>query len=228
MKTTILTVMQNPMLQASLNHLLMREGFDVVAAKDPDTVTTQVHRQFARLVVTSLRESQALELCRKIRKCCEIPILVHLPEPSERSEWMCFQAGASDVVSEATSKRVLVARVNELVQRSGGESLLLARTITSGPLVVDLDARTLHVTDVPVELTRTEFDLLAQLMSQPRRVHVRSDLVHAVWGGPYPEHVLETHLSRLRKKIRAVGGPAVGTAVRGIGYRLGIDDRQLA
>lgn len=228
MKTTILTVMENPMLQANLNHLLIREGFDVVASRDPDTVTAQVHRQFARLVVTSLRESQALELCRKIRQCCAIPILVHLADHSERSEWMCFQAGASDVVSHSTSKRVLLARVHELVQRSTGEPVTMERTLATGPLVVDLDARTLHVTDIPVELTRIEFDLLTQLMSQPRRVHVRGDLVHAVWGGPYPEHVLETHLSRLRKKIRAVGGPDVGTAVRGIGYRLGLDAQQLA
>lgn len=211
------------MHRANVRFALAREGFDVIEALSPNSVRQQIRQHFVQMAVIGLAEPATLELCRNIRHCSDLPILVQLPEPSEQAEWMCFQAGADDVISEHTSRRLLVARVNALLLRQHTDAPRSERTLRIGPLLIDLDARTLHIDDHPVDLTRTEFDLLAQLMAQPRRVHVRSDLVMAVWGEHYPEHVLETHLSRLRKKVRLAGGPPIGTAVRGIGYRLGID-----
>lgn len=223
MKTTVLTVIQQPLQRANVRFALAREGLDVVEALDPRSVHTQLRRSFADLVMIALPGPGALELCRNIRACSDLPILMQLAAPDDHTEWMCFQAGADDVITEHTSRRVIVARINALLLRRAGHVTCPARTLRTGSLLIDLDARTLHIDDDPVDLTRTEFDLLAQLMAQPRRVHVRGDLVQAVWGEHYPEHILETHLSRLRKKIRLAGGPHVGTAVRGIGYRLGIE-----
>lgn len=223
MKPTILTIMQDRVIRANLTYALASHGFDVVESQDVHGVADNIRRQFANLVVTSLNETPALELCRRIRQHSEVPILVQLPEHSERSEWMCFQAGADDVVDTRISRRVLVARVQSLLNRHSTAPPAAARTLHAGPLLVDLDARTLHIDDRPVELTRTEFDLLAQLMAQPRRVHIRGDLVFAVWGAHCSDHLLETHLSRLRKKVRTAGGPEIGIAVRGIGYRLGLN-----
>lgn len=223
MKPTILTVMQDRMIRANLTYALASHGFDVVESQDLQGITDQIRRQFANLVVTALNESAALELCRRVRRQSDVPILVQLLQHNERSEWMCFQAGANDVVSADTSRRVLLSRINALLTRHAPAHAAPARTLRAGPLLVDLDARSLHIEDRPVELTRTEFDLLAQLIAQPRRVHVRGDLVFAVWGAHCSDHLLETHLSRLRKKVRTAGGPEIGTAVRGIGYRLGIE-----
>lgn len=223
MKPTILTVMQDRVNRANLTYALASNGFDVVESQDVHSVTDQIRRQFANLVVTAVNESPALELCRRIRQQSDVPIIVQLPHHSERSEWMCFQAGADDVVDARISRRVLLARVQSLLNRHSTAPPDRVRTLRAGQLLVDLDARTLHIDHRPVELTRTEFDLLAQLMAQPRRVHIRGDLVYAVWGAHCSDHLLETHLSRLRKKVRTAGGPEIGTAVRGIGYRLGID-----
>ena len=223
MKPTILTVIQDRVNRANLTYALASHGFDVVESQDLHSVTDQIRRQFAEIVVTSLNESPALELCRRIRQHSDIPIIVQLLQHSERSEWMCFQAGADDVVDAHISRRVLLARVQSLLNRHSTAPPNRVRTLRAGQLLVDLDARTLHIDDRPVELTRTEFDLLAQLMAQPRRVHIRGDLVYAVWGVHCSDHLLETHLSRLRKKVRTAGGPEIGIAVRGIGYRLGIN-----
>jgi len=100
-----------------------------------------------------------------------------------------------------------------------------ARTrFTAGPLAVDTDAREARLDGVPVDLTRTEFDLLVALIENPTRVVTRDALLQRVWGEWYGDwHVVEVHMSRLRNKVKKAGGPSVGTAVRGVGYKLGVD-----
>jgi len=87
---------------------------------------------------------------------------------------------------------------------------------------LDGPSRMVYVSGSPVHLTRTEFDLLAMLLAQPQRVFSRAELIGAVWGETWfgDDHFVETHASRLRRKISAAGGPRIATAVRGVGYRL--------
>jgi len=97
----------------------------------------------------------------------------------------------------------------------------VAGRIVDGDLVIDLAAREVRVAGSPVRLTRIEFDLLATLAHQPRRVFTHEQLLESVWDDPFDgSHVLTTHMSRLRCKMAAAGGGRVGYAVRGVGYRL--------
>lgn len=223
MQHTIVTAVADPVVRANLTYSLTHSGFNVVDVVDSSTAAERVRRNFASLVIASLPEPRVLELCREIRRDNDVPILVQLSEWREQYEWMCFQAGANDVVTAATSKRIVMARVELLIRQRETHDLSQPQLMQVGSLIMDLEARLLYVNGRTVTVTRIEFDLLAQLMAHPRRVHVRGDLVQSVWGEYQPEHVLETHLCRLRKKIRAAGGPAIGEAVRGIGYRLGLD-----
>lgn len=223
MHHTILTVIADSVVRANLTYTLTQSGFNIVTVDDPSTVVDRIRRHFASVVIASLPEPRLLELCREIRRDSDMPIMLQLPEWREQYEWMCFQAGANDVVTATTSKRIMLARVELLVRQHEASGHRQSQTMQVGSLIMDLEARLLYVNGRTVTLTRIEFDLLAQLMAQPRRVHVRGDLVQSVWGEYQPAHVLETHLCRLRKKIRAAGGPAVGEAVRGVGYRLGLD-----
>jgi DNA-binding response OmpR family regulator len=133
---------------------------------------------------------------------------------------LAFAAGADDVVPHGTSQRLLLARVRALLGRrrpAGGD---VVRTV--GMLSLDHRARAVEVGGRPLTLTRIEFDLLALLMEDPGRVVPRVEIVSRVWGDWYSDdHVVEVHLSRLRRKVADAGGPRVGTAVRGVGYRLG-------
>lgn len=80
--------------------------------------------------------------------------------------------------------------------------------------------REVHVNDVELRLTRTEFDLLALLIASPSTIIRREELLEGVWGyWPGDDHIIETHLSRLRSKIVKAGGPVIGEAIRGVGYR---------
>lgn len=221
MNHTVLTVIEDPLVRANVRYTLTRDGLRVVESSDHRCAAELVRAQNAHLVLVDLHEPLALELCRRLRREEDVPVLVQLPCHDEHSEWMCLQAGAGDVINRTTSKRVMLARAQALLQRQAEVDPL--QTIRVGPLLLDMEARTVEVHGIEVTVTKTEFDLLALLMAQPRRVHVRADLVHTVWGAHYPEHILETHLSRLRKKIRLAGGPVIGEAVRGVGYRLGVE-----
>jgi len=93
--------------------------------------------------------------------------------------------------------------------------------VTEGDLEIDVVAREVRVKGEPAHLTRIEFDLLVTLARNPRRVFTREQLMMGVWGEPFDgSHVLDTHLSRLRRKIDSVGGDRVAHAVRGVGFRL--------
>lgn len=93
--------------------------------------------------------------------------------------------------------------------------------IVEGDLEIDLLAREVTAAGQLVALTRIEFDLLVTLAQQPRRVFTREQLMISVWDDPFDgSHVLDTHLSRLRVKVRAAGADRVAHAVRGVGYRL--------
>ena len=90
---------------------------------------------------------------------------------------------------------------------------------------MDTEARTTVFEGTEVSLTRIEFDLLAALMESPRRVIPKHELIENVWGSWQCDgHAVESHLSRLRAKVKNAGGPSLGVAVRGVGYKLGLDD----
>jgi DNA-binding response OmpR family regulator len=93
--------------------------------------------------------------------------------------------------------------------------------IEEGDLGIDVVAREVRVAGRPVHMTRIEFDLLLALARNPHRVLTRPQLLAAAWDAPVDgDHVLDTHLSRLRRKIAKAGGQRVAHAVRGVGYRL--------
>jgi two-component system, OmpR family, response regulator len=88
-----------------------------------------------------------------------------------------------------------------------------------GGLRVDVSARRIHRDGEELLLTRTEFDLLTELMRNPAKVVTREDLLQAVWGTPWigDTHVVEVHVGNLRRKL---GGPRYIRTVRGVGYRM--------
>ena len=104
---------------------------------------------------------------------------------------------------------------------SAGSAPARSSTLAAGVVSVDADSRRAFVGDVEVHLTRTEFELLRLLLSSAQRVLPRPEIVRAIWGDwPGDDHLIEVHVSRLRRKIVNAGGPSVVEAVRGVGYRL--------
>lgn len=208
----------------TLRDQLESESLHVVHARceDPDDVL--LLQANPTLVVIRSQGSRELEVCRSIWSRLSVPIVMACEEPTELCQLQAFAAGASDVVSSSSSGELLAARVwarmKEIDQQGRGMQHHEVRMFHG--LVVDDMARHVTYAGIPVPLTRIEFDILSLLMEDPERVFRREEIIKAVWKSDWAgdAHMLESHISRLRKKIAVCDGPHIAVAVRGVGYRL--------
>jgi len=150
----------------------------------------------------------------------EVPIVVLSGGADELHRVRCLQRGADDVVGKPFSYPELRERVAAVLRRC---SQRRARAVLrAGSLTIDLAARTLDAAGRPVELSRLEFDLLRTLAAEPGRVFPRGELLRGVWGYSTEarSRTLDSHVARLRAKLRAAGVERQLVCVWGVGYRL--------
>jgi DNA-binding response OmpR family regulator len=167
------------------------------------------------------------DLCRRLRAGepgrtwnRNVPVIV-LTEPGADpvTRVRAFESGADDVVPRDVYLELL-ARVRALLRRTlPGQ----AEIVEAGPLVVDHRARQVRVGDRPVRLSGREFELAAKLASDPTRVFTKSELLRDVWGirtNGIRTRTVDSHASRLRRKLGAAGAGDVVVNDWGVGYRL--------
>lgn len=202
---------------------LRRAGYRVVAATTGQEAVDGVGRHQPDVVVldVGLQDISGVEVCRRIRRFSDVPIMFLTARDQESDVITGLASGADDYLTKPLSAPILSARTAALLRRRRGFPSPQDR-ISVGPLLLDLGSRALTVDGRAVDLTKTEFNLLAILMTAPNRVFTREQLLREVWGSDaWDDRVLEPPLSRLRRKILAAGGPQLIAAERGVGYRLG-------
>lgn len=151
-----------------------------------------------------------------------VPIIVLSGSADELHRARCLQRGADDVVAKPCFYPELRERVAAVLRRCCEER---ARAVLRvGAMSIDPAARTVHVAGRPVKLSRFEFDLLRTFAAQLGRVCTRGELLRDVWGYSTAarSRTLDTHIARLRAKLRAVGVECELVSVRGVGYRLDV------
>lgn len=203
---------------------LQSAGHRTVEASDGDQALDRVRAINPALVLLSVGNGSdgvnGFELCRRIRRTSDIPVVFLTSDASEIDELLGLAVGADEYLMKPISPRILTAHVDAVLRRGsathdGGE-ILRAQGIQ-----LDLQSRTVLVEETPVDLTRIQFDILTALAEHATRVLTRRQLVERVWGTWYgSDHHLDVHISRLRAKIMAAGGPRTPYAVRGVGFRL--------
>ncbi|KNX37788.1 response regulator transcription factor [Luteipulveratus halotolerans] len=165
-----------------------------------------------------------VEVCRQIRTFSDCLVLMVTARDGETDTLIGLSVGADDYMSKPFSVRELVARVGVLLRRPRASASVPAAGLRLGGLHVDPQAREVLLDGSPVHLTRTEFELLATLLAQPRRAFGRRALIDEIWGPDWvgDEHLVDTHVAHVRRKLDDdPARPRFIETVRGIGYRAG-------
>lgn len=223
MTTAVLLAEPEPETRQRLERHLSADGFRVIEAAWDAQALDRAEQDPPDVVLAA-----GSDLCRRLREGepgrrwnRDVPVIVLAgadADPIDRVR--AFERGADDVV-ECHLYAELVARIHALVRRTAVGPAEIAEV---GDLVVDRRARQVRVAGVVIRLSGLEFDLVARLASDPRRVFGKDELLRDVWGhhgGRFVTRTVDTHASRLRRKLRAVtGDDRFVVNVWGRGYRL--------
>ena len=221
--TSILVVDDERAMVGMVAALLGEDGYEVVTAYDGEAALRRHAEESPDLVILDrgLPKLSGDEVCRRIRAMSSTPILMLTGEKGSDERARLLDLGADDYLEKPFSKKELSARVRALLRRAVPAAR--SRPAASiGKLTVDARAHQATVAGEALDLTPTEFRLLAALATRPGEVVDRRALLRAGWPeerDPDPEW-LKAHLARLRSKLDGAGAPVLSN-VRGVGYRLG-------
>ncbi len=226
-----------------ISRLLDNAGFDVTVARTGTDALAVITEQRPDLVTLDLTlpDMDGVEVCRRIRQMSDCYVIVVSARTGELDRLIGLEVGADDYLVKPFSIRELQARVAALFRRPRSQDIpgvevaperpVAARVLQPladdalgcSDLSLNHDAREVLVAGAEIDLTRTEFDLLAHLVSNPGVVVPREDLLRAVWDTefiPDSTHVVDVHLANLRRKLRAAASDNQWIrTIRGVGFR---------
>jgi len=219
----VLVVDDEPMVRDVVVKYLENAGFETLEAQDGVAARELLEREMPAAIVLDLMmpRMDGLELCRWIRARSDVPVIMLTALGEEADRIVGLECGADDYVTKPFSPRELAVRVKAVVRRATAGAPQTER-IDVGDLRVDAAAREVVKDGRPLHLTATEFDLLWFLVSHPRRVFSRRQLMESVWGyrATFDTGTVTVHIRRLREKIEAdPSQPRHLETIWGVGYR---------
>ena len=225
-KRTILVVDDEPKLVKVVRDYLEHDGYRVVSAGDGREALARFREARPDLVVLDLMlpELDGLEVCRRLRRDSNVPIIMLTARAEEVDELVGLELGADDYVTKPFSPRALLARIRSVLRRASpaedGEAPL-----SVGPLRVDPSRHEASWEGAPLALTPTECRLLTAFARRPGRGFERLTLLEAIQGETYAGYArtVDAHVKNLRKKLAAASGDAAASSIAtvpGVGYRM--------
>ena len=220
---TILIIEDEPELVKVLRSYLEQAGFTVITSERGDSGLSIWEHRHPELVILDLGlpGMDGLDVARTIRRKDATPIIMLTARVEETDQLIGLEMGADDYIAKPFSPRIVVARVRALLRRSEvvPSTVQILRVVD---LVIDLEGHTVQRNEQTLELTPTEFGLLAALAAQPGRVFSRLQLLEASQGSAYEgyERTVDAHIKNLRAKIEPdPKNPQYIETVFGVGYR---------
>jgi two-component system OmpR family response regulator len=225
MQKTILIADDDPHIREILVFCLEKAGFRVIQARNGKETVEATAREMPSLLVLDIGmpEMDGLEVCRRIRRDTEVPIIFLSSRDEEIDRVVGLEIGGDDYVTKPFSPRELVARVQAVLKRSGHTASAEGNAaLAKGPLALDLDGYRASWQGRPVALTRIEFLLMETLLRQPGRVYSRDQLMDKVYRDVVvSDRTIDSHVRRIRQKFADAGAGNVVETLHGIGYKLG-------
>ena len=222
-KPRVLVVDDEDAVRRALGRALELEGYVVEQASDGQEALERIGRSVPDVVVLDvlMPNIDGLETCRRLRSLeLSVPVLMLTARDAVSDRVEGLDAGADDYLVKPFALAELLARVRALLRRS--ENGAGTDVLTIGDLTVNLGTREVERAGRPIELTRTEFNLLELFMRNPRQVLTRSQIFERVWGYDFgaSSNSLDVYIGYLRRKTESDGEERVIQTVRGVGYAL--------
>ena len=210
-------------LVAGLAAYFQQAGFETLAAYDGRAALELFRRERPDLVILDVMmpELDGLEVCRRIRRESAVPIIMLTARIDEVDTLIGLELGADEYVPKPFRAREVVARARALLRRVAGD-LAPVGLLRGAGVTLDAARRSVEAQGRPVELTPTEFALLAALMRNPGRPLSRSQLLDAAQGDTFEgyERTVDAHIKNLRRKVEVdPAAPKVILTVFGVGYK---------
>jgi DNA-binding response OmpR family regulator len=215
-------------LRKLVSDFLLNSSYGVLTATDGkqayDIFMEERHKIDLIILDVMMPQMDGWEVLKEIKKVSSVPVIMLTAKSEETDQLQGFKLGANDYVTKPFSPSVLVARVENLLKRSGkigGERLGL------GNLSIDLIEHVVYIDNCLIELTPKEFDLLVYFIQNEGIALSRDNVLNAVWNHDYfgDLRTVDTHVKQLRAKLGIHGGYI--QTVRGIGYRMRCKDEDI-
>jgi two-component system response regulator RegX3 len=222
----ILFVEDEQAISAPFSRALEREGFEPVVARtaaDALEIAERIEPDLVLLDLT-LPDGDGRDVCRALRRDSDVPIVMLTARGSELDRVVGLEMGADDYVVKPFSGAEVISRIRAVLRRSRSDGNRFEQAFTVGDVDLDVAARQARLKGEELNLTRKEFDLLAELARNAGRVVTREDLMSRVWDVNWfgSTKTLDVHMGALRRKLGDdPAEPGHIETVRGVGFRFG-------
>ncbi len=226
MAAKILVVDDDPHIRDVIGYALEQAGMTVATAADgykgiahfvidpPDLIVLDV----------GMPEMDGLEMCRRVRKSSEIPILFLSARDEEIDRIVGLEIGGDDYVTKPFSPRELVARIRAILKRTDRiNSAITTEPLAHGALRLDSRRHAAEFAGADARLTALEFAILRSLMASPHQVFSRDQIMTMAYDGNIhvSDRTIDSHIRNIRAKLAALGCTSAIETVHGVGFRLG-------
>jgi two-component system alkaline phosphatase synthesis response regulator PhoP len=223
MPKTILVVDDKSNVRTLVRDYLAEQGFHVLVADNGQNALYEARRAKPDLVLLDIMmpEMDGFEFIRTFRKESETPVILLTAKLEESDKVIGLELGADDYLTKPFGMRELVARIHTVLRRAGRVPQP-SPVLRAADVVLDRQSHSVSVGDRSVQLTPSEFDLLAVLMASPGRVYSRLELLQELEGSAFEgvARTIDQHVRNLRSKIEPEPGkPRYVETVFGVGYR---------
>ena len=219
-KSKILVVDDESRMRKLVRDFLVKNNYEVVEAADgEEALNLFFEKNDIDLVILDVMmpKMDGWQVCREIREYSKIPIIMLTAKSDERDELLGFELGVDEYISKPFSPKILVARVEAILRRTGQAAAELI--VEAGGIRLDKQAHSVTVEGKPVDLSYQEFELLAYFMENKGIALSREKILNGVWNYDYfgDARTIDTHVKKLRSKMGAKG--ELIKTIWGMGYK---------
>jgi DNA-binding response OmpR family regulator len=217
----ILVVDDEIRMRKLLKDFLVKSGYEVLEAEDGEKAVDafMMEKEIALIILdVMMPKMDGWQVCREIRKCSKVPIIMLTAKSSEEDELRGFELGVDEYISKPFSPKILVARVEAVLRRSNKTAP--EEVIHAGKIAIDKSAHQVTVEGQEIELSYKEFELLVYFAENQGIALSREKILNHVWNYDYfgDARTIDTHVKKLRSKMGKKGSEYIKT-IWGMGYK---------